>query len=355
MSNPIPIESPTVSVRREHQSAPAKHYADVALERAAEDIATGKFVPPKRELEDAFQIALRAGLDFKDYDPHSVGDSDFESTQFSFDLASHPLVAEALDRMGKEMEDAKSSQEYVEKNQMLWELNENSQRKHRWPGQERWKGKENEERRIGQILSPVQFFLQLGTVIGSDRVMIGRYAMLPKRPEGEPESKSGRVPLLVKNDSRKDSALQPANHRVMILAEKLRRLERHFTSARDLSKKQEMQAQINAVTVLLDQEEQRQSRQMYPDFDMVACLQWPLGTEWMILNFDEWGVPTTAKYLGWRTALLSMIRLRVISEDEAHKAFPLKGDLDVANWYQRQLYEWRNGRIQDSKIKPRFQ
>jgi hypothetical protein len=60
----------------------------------------------------------------------------------------------------------------------------------------------------------------------------------------------------------------------------------------------------------------------------------------MVMRFDEYGVPTTAKYLGWRTALLSMIRLNVITEKEANKAFPL-GNGPASSWYREQLFIFR--------------
>jgi len=75
----------------------------------------------------------------------------------------------------------------------------------------------------------------------------------------------------------------------------------------------------------------------------VGTLQFPCGTEWMIMRFDEYGVPTTAKYLGWRTALLSMIQLGVISEKEVHKAFPL-GTGPAASWYKQQLFIHRSAK-----------
>jgi hypothetical protein len=77
------------------------------------------------------------------------------------------------------------------------------------------------------------------------------------------------------------------------------------------------------------------------DVVQVGTLQYPLGTEWMILRFNEHGVPTTAKYLGWRTALLSMITLGVLTEKEAHKAFPV-GEGPASAWYREQLMMLRS-------------
>jgi hypothetical protein len=79
-----------------------------------------------------------------------------------------------------------------------------------------------------------------------------------------------------------------------------------------------------------------------PEFLRVGTLQAPLGTEWMMMNFDEFGVPTSPMYVGWRTALLTMMRARVITEGEAHTAFPV-GSGPAAEWYLQQLYMMRNG------------
>jgi hypothetical protein len=79
-----------------------------------------------------------------------------------------------------------------------------------------------------------------------------------------------------------------------------------------------------------------------PELLRVGTLQAPLGTEWMMMNFDEFGVPTTAKYVGWRTALLTMVRAGAITEEEAHRAFPVGGG-PAAEWYLQQLYDRRKG------------
>jgi hypothetical protein len=61
----------------------------------------------------------------------------------------------------------------------------------------------------------------------------------------------------------------------------------------------------------------------------------------MVPRFDEYGVPKNAKYLGWRTALLSMIDLHVITAKEAHTAFPLS-EGPAGAWYREQLFRIRN-------------
>jgi hypothetical protein len=66
----------------------------------------------------------------------------------------------------------------------------------------------------------------------------------------------------------------------------------------------------------------------------------------MVMRFDEFGVPTSAKHLGWRTALLTMIRLEVITPKEAEKAFPL-GSGPASAWYREQLFDWQNYRPEE--------
>lgn len=339
MSNEL-IQMPGVSITREHQAAPAKHYADVALEIAAEEIASGKYIPPKRDF-DELNIALRSGLGEETYDPKTVTPADFESTAFSLDLAYHPRVAEALDRMAREVEVKKDhGQEYIEKAQMLHEMNVNAQKKNRWPGQERWKDPEAEEKRMGQLLTPFQFLEKLCEVIGPTRVMLNRFVVLPT-----PASLSGRVALLVKSPDRKKSPLTvKMDSRTMQLTIHLRRLEKDFRQVRDIDKSAELKRQINMTGLMLEERDRRANADEFEDFLQVGTLQSPNNTEWMVMAFDEFGVPTIAKYIGWRTALLSMIRLDVITEKEAHKAFPLKGGTDASEWYMQQLFEWRNGR-----------
>src|SRR5262249_39280407 len=75
------------------------------------------------------------------------------------------------------------------------------------------------------------------------------------------------------------------------------------------------------------------------DYLPVGTIQ-PVTPEWMEMRFNQYGEPTTPKYLGWRTVLLCLISKRIITEKEAHKAFPL-ADGPAGDWYRQQLYELR--------------
>lgn len=318
----------------EHQSAPKKDELDKAMETAASEIANGQFRPQRGEMP--LDIALRAETgNVEDWE--ETNEAHFQQTHESLALADHPAVQEALARLETERDNARNSQEYVEKSQMLWELNERASRQNRWQGQDRWQGQENEEMRIGLILTPFQFLERLERVTGKGRMMLCRFGVADP---GNPNT--GRVALLVQAPrsieiSENDLATIP------LLMEK-RRLEAQFTSVRDVEKRRRNLNRIAGLDRQIEDMRHGGRPEEFKDFAQVATLQWPCSSEWMVMNFDEYGVPTTAMYLGWRTALLSMIRLGVITEKEAHKAFPL-GTGPAGEWYRQQLFEWRHHRV----------
>lgn len=304
-------KAPAVHIAAHHQSAPKETEADKAVRLAAREIDEGKWRPNPEKLTqlDDMPIALAAGTG-KEARRIAEGAEykDFEQTRESLILGEHPRVIEALARLEQEKSTARTSQEYVEKTAMLHELTAISKTGQMWEGQARWQGKENEQMRYGEILTPIQFYERLMKVIGggmqwatndfivngnrvstigAGRVLLGRHGVRLN------DMGAYRVPLLV--------------------------MGQEFADIVQLG----------------------QARKPVPM--QVATLQYPAGTEWMVMRFDEFGVPTTAKYIGWRTALLSMIRLGVITEKEAHKAFPL-GSGPAASWYRQQLFEWANHR-----------
>jgi hypothetical protein len=279
-------EAPAVHIPREHQSAPAEHWADKEVRKAAEEIQTGQFTPSE-DPDDFLAIGLQRGLAIQN--PNELGAGKLaliQETADSLALAQHPRVKEALERLDREKREARSSQEMLEKGQMLHEMNQRAAQKNQWDGQGRWLGKENEEMRIVNILTPQQWLEKLKAVIGERRVFINRFAVL------------NRVAVLVPNTE--------AN-RSLILIPGLPEMPRDRNTP----------------------------------YLAAATLQWPCGPEWMIPKFDEYGVPVRARYLGWRTALLCLINKKVISEKEAHQAFPL-GTGPAGDWYHQQLFEMRS-------------
>jgi hypothetical protein len=293
-------EAPNVIVPIEHQSAPKEHWIVEDMRKAAEDIDQGNFKPQLAE-DDYFY-----------YGPEQL-------------LAMHPRMQEAIERLHDEIETAHDTQEALEKAQMLHEINEQLSKPNQWDGQGRWIGKENQEMRQGELLSPIDFMKRLWAVIGENRVFINSFAV------------EGRVALLVDNPEYAQvqlcaSAPKPEFERIIRDTERqasgeqfkaiMRKLELSFAQAE--SKRYEPPPELKGKY-------------------QVATLQWPLGTEWMIMRFNAYGVPTSAKHLGWRTALLSMIMCGVLTEAEAHKAFPIKQLNSASIWYRAQLYALRNG------------
>jgi hypothetical protein len=279
-------EAPALHIAREHQSAPAEHWADKEVAKAAEEIRGGQFTPVAAEEDDLLAIGLQRGLAIKN--PAQLAGNEklalFEQTADSVALAQHPRVQEMLVRLEKEKNDAQSSQEMLEKTAMLHEANQRAARKNLWDGQGRWLGKAAEEMRIVNILSWQQWLGRLTKVIGEDRVFVS---------EG---MRAGRKNVLVPK--------QGAGGRGQRLASPY---------------------------------------SLIPDpspYEPVATIQ-PVNPEWMVMRFSEYGEPTCPKYLGWRTPLLSLIAQRIITEKEAHRAFPL-GSGPAADWYRQQLFELRS-------------
>jgi hypothetical protein len=292
-------EAPNIIIPTEHQSAPKEHWMVDEMRKVAEEIDTGTF-KPKLADDDYFY-----------YGPEQL-------------IAKHPRIQEAMDRFRQEVSTAQNSQEAIEKGQMLHEINENLQRADQWDGQGRWIGKENEEMRMGELLEPIAFMKRLWSVIGENRVQINRFAV------------EGRVALLVDDPEAKHADLCAVPHAL--------EYDSLIKNIGARSRAENFKQLMTTLETKLAAAEHAHHAPL-PELEgkvQVATLQWPVGTEWMVMRINEYGVPTSAKYLGWRTALLSMITLGVITEDEAHKAFPVKPNA-ASLWYRAQLYHRRNG------------
>lgn len=259
-------KSAALHIPIEHQSSPAESFGEKAVRVAVDEISSGKFVT---EIDNE-------------------GYWDAGPTQF---LAQHPAVQDASERLERETREAKNPQEAIEKAQMLHEANERAAQAQMWDGQGRWIGEENEEMRIGQILTPFQFIEKLQKIVGTQRIRLNKFGVRESNA-----AKSGRVALLAPENKERPLILLPGMP-----------------------------------------EPPKETK----GFVLVGTLQYPCTSEWMVMRFDDYGVPTTAKYLGWRTALLTMIQLGVITEKEAHKAFPLASG-PASSWYRQQLMMLRN-------------
>ena len=62
------------------------------------------------------------------------------------------------------------------------------------------------------------------------------------------------------------------------------------------------------------------------------------------MRFDEFDVPTSERYRGWRTALLRLIQEGVLSEAEVDRAFGPVAMGDVSLLYREQLEDYRKAR-----------
>ena len=280
--------APAVHIPVQHQSAPKQSWADKEVEKAAEEIRTGQFRPDLAGDADLIgMVGMARGEAIKD--PRLTTAAEKLATigemNDSLALAQHPRVQEALARLEQEKSDARTPQEQMEKAQMLHEMNQRAARKNCWDGQGRWIGEDNEEMRVVNILTWKQWLDRLAEVIGYDRVYVSRYMNL----------RSGRLQVMVPNTD------------------------------------------ANRGLILLPGDLSPANKDLYLP---VATIQ-PLSPEWMVMRFSEYGEPTGAKYLGWRTALLCLIAKRVITEKEAHTAFPL-GTGPAGDWYRQQLFELRS-------------
>ena len=332
-----------------HQSAPKEHPAEKQIRLAQEEIEAGKWAPaPDPEFDQARQ-ALGIALGLGGQGPAVGGRpilDDFQRTYELDILGQHPRVLEALERMRHEVYKAPDPEKALEHTLALHELAEAASARQKWDGQGRWEGDENEEARYGQILTPQEFHSKLCAVIGNDRVFLSPHCVKPN-----PDARSGRVGLYVRNPLWEGAKQLYADKRLE--AESIRqkgifhldrgkRLRKLALDA-EADKEIELAGELAQHAMKILAETQAAERLQEPELARVATLQWPCGTEWMIMEFTEWGAVYYAKFLGWRTALLTMIRAGTISEEEAHKAFPVPST-PAASWYRQQLAEIRTER-----------
>jgi hypothetical protein len=344
-----------VHIARRHQSAAKAHPAESEIRKAAEEIDAGRYVEDRRGADekvlDGLGLALGMGIDGV-----AVGQArtfeewhgEEKATRQMNELSRHPRVQEAMARMQAELEDAKTPDEELELRWAMHELVAEQEARNKWKGQERWEGEDAEGMRRGEVLSPWQFYDKLAKVIGRDRVMLRDDRIIKMSPNG----KSGLLALVVRNPAWNGQTAIKADYAQVQAAEMRKAAEGEIIKAQRLRKaKHNPEADksfhlagdmIQTATEMLLEREAYEAET--PELLRVGTLQAPLGTEWMMMNFDEWGVPTSAKYVGWRTALLTMIRANVITEEEAHKAFPL-GSGPAADWYLEQLYMRRKGML----------
>lgn len=334
-------------------SRPKKHWADAEIKKAAEEIDGGRYVParPTEEQAAVQDMGLALGQGTGGVGIGAVPTlEEFRGTRDLDELSRHPRVQEAMEKMRAETEADPMSPQAMEASWCLYEMNERKNRNHRWPGQERWLGKDNEAMRRGEVMLATEFYQKLVDVIGPDRVLLGRYAY-----KMDPDSQSGILGLYVANPEYRGGApektagtgfqgVEPPSVQVAMLrqqAEDMRREVLRLKMARQYAEatlKARMAVQMYKAAAELEVEKGLDRvTQLAQQFVRVGAVQWPYATEWTLMNFSQYGVPTTHQHLGWRTALLTMVRHRVITEEEAELAFPV-GDGPAAAWYLEQLW-----------------
>jgi hypothetical protein len=282
-----------VHIALEHQSSPKETQNDKIIRSAADDIFSGKFQP---EVTDEF---------------FDVGISAL--------LAQHPEVQEALSRL-EYAQVPKTNAEYLEKAEMLHEANTQLSAYAKWDGQGRWEGKYNEEIRTVNPMTPTTFIEKLKAIGISAEAEPPEVLVTIENPDYAPVwIQTGETPDA---GAYVDPNGQPAtvDMRIVKSDKKIYLGNRVIQGRVALNAKVWDEAQFKMVDM------------------RVNTLQVPLGPEWTVMRFDEYGVPTNEKYHGWRTALLSLITHGVITKEEAHKAFgEPKGEASL--FYRKQLFE----------------
>ena len=345
------IKMPAIHIPEEHRATAKEHDVDRALREAATEAAEHRWTPdPGTEQQDAMTgTGLALGMGGEGV---AVGakprlsefQRTYEENQVLARLEEHPRVAEALAKMEREKRELKGH-ELIEANCALRELTLAKEKKNRWDGQGRWMGHENEEMRYGKILTPQQFYDQLGKVTGKGWIKLSEHVVFE-----HPWSKSGVSGMMMRNpkwDGAAEIFREGERQQALKMADEAQKLWNEAQSLHRLGRIIEADKKVKDVSAMVAEAQTKfqraaeASHAAEPEFLRVATMQWPLSTEWMIVEFTEWGTVWKPRFYGWRTALLTMIRNGAITETEAHQAFPL-GHGDAGQWYLQQIYEFQN-------------
>lgn len=340
------VEMGNVVIPPHQQSHQKEHWADREIKEAAREIDEDRWAPDADpEMDDAMagmRIALGAGTTGVAVGQPAT-EKEFRDTEMYNLIGRHPRVIEALERMRQEVYDPPDPHAALERNLALHELAVAATKPQRWDGQGRWEGLENEQMRYGVILTPQQFFKRLKKVVGN-RIMLGEQVVRTSST-----AKSGRIGLYVPNP-RWTGAPVLVDQRPLTIAKLRTEGEAMLKSARmlrnlgfdsDADKKVNLAGEIAEYAMRLQMDMSAEEQLREPEMLRVGTLQWPANTEWMIMAFTQYGAVYAPKFLGWRTALLTMIRSKAITEREAHTAFPVPST-EASAWYLEQLAMMRN-------------
>jgi hypothetical protein len=174
----------------------------------------------------------------------------------------------------------------------------------RWVDQGRFMGKENEAMRLVNIMHPHTFFRKLR------RAGVDARIEAPSFDVWVPDDETGN----------------------------LIKIKRERTSGRMWLADNAVNGRIGVSAWVVNRGTGQRVRKQ------VTTLQYPCGPEWSLIHFDEFDVPITEKYRGWRTALLQMLLQDVVTEDEVNRAFGPVPLHSVSLYYREQLYTHRQRR-----------
>jgi hypothetical protein len=202
-----------------------------------------------------------------------------------------------------------SSEQVIEAEAELFENNYRAAHARRWKGQERWMGRDNEEARLVNILTP--------TAVMNKLIAAGVNASVETavRWVYEPSSAGLLVPT--------PKPISTA------------RLWLHDEVVYMKGTSQTHAGRVGVSAWVWD-EEMGQRR-----VKCITSLQYDCGPEWSLLWFDDLNVPIRERYRGWRTAILALILNDVLTEDEVLKAFGPVHDSPASELYLEALQNHR--------------
>ena len=194
------------------------------------------------------------------------------------------------------------NQQLIEEERRMFEENYAARHMQRWEGQERWMGRENEEARLVNILHPHAVFQKL-------------------------------------KDAGVNCSIEPAMDWVWDIDHKTGLtipVQRNLSTARFWLHENVILDRVGISAWVW--------RNGVRSAQYVTYLQWPRGPEWSVMRFDEFDVPTSEKYRGWRTALLRLMQEGLLDEREVDRAFGPVTMSDVSELYHEQLDAIRDSR-----------
>jgi hypothetical protein len=183
------------------------------------------------------------------------------------------------------------------------EMNYNAAARRRWADQHHFIGKDNEAQRLVNFLHPHAVFRKLRKAGVDARIETPSfYVWVPEDSTGRPIS-----------------------------------IKRERTIGRLWLHDEAIEGRVGVSAWVVNENGQRERK-------LVTTLQYPYGPEWSLMHFDEFDVPITEKYRGWRTALMHLLMAGVLTEEEIDRAFGPPPLGPVSLLYRRKLQMSRQKR-----------